>query len=106
MEIVKEDRLLYLSRQVTRMRLKGVNRRELAEIALEMLVTRIELKHIAKEKLSNKEKRMIQTNLKRLEELEKSIVSLYFMGKLKGERWVDGSIFGSLARRYSYETER
>lgn len=106
MEIVSEDRLLHLSRQVARMRLKGVNRRVLAEIALETLVTRIEMENIVKQKISKEQKKIVRKNLGRLEDLEKSIVSLYFLGKLRGERWIEGSIFSSIARRYPFEMEK
>jgi len=106
MEVLSEDRLHYLSRQVAQMHLKGVNRRQLAEIALETLVAKSELERIAKEERSEKERQKVRANLRRLTELEKSIVSLYFMGKLRGERWASGSIFSSLVRRYPYETER
>lgn len=106
MELINEERLLYLSRQVTHMRLKGVNRRELADIALETLVTKIEMESIAREDLPREQKDKILTSLQRLAELEKGIVGLYFLGKLRGERWTEGSVFDSLVRRYSFEKER
>lgn len=103
METVSEERLGYLLRQTTHMRLAGVNRRELAEIALEALVTRIELERISKEKLSKEQKEVMKRNLERLSEIEKSIVSLYFMARLKGEKWTNSAIFGSFMKRYPYE---
>lgn len=106
MEIVSEDRLIYLSSKVAHMHLKGVNRRLLAEIALETLVMKLELERIAKEEHPKEQRRFIKSKLKRLGELEKGIFRLYFMGRLKGEKWAGSSIFGSLARRYPYEEER
>jgi len=107
MEMISEERLLYLSRQVTHMHVSGVDRRELAEIALETLVTRLELEQmIQQEQLPGTQKQSIERNLKRLAELEKGIVSLYFIGRLRGERWADGSIFNSIMKRYTFEREK
>ena len=106
MEVVSDERLHYLSRQIAQMHMKGVNRKQLAEIALETLVTKLELERIAQEKSSTKEEKKIKTELRRLADLEKSIVSLYFLGKLRGEDWTTGSFFGSLIRHYPYETEK
>jgi len=99
MQVVSEDRLYYLLRQVAQMRLTGINKRELADIALETLVMRLELQRLTKEKMSKKQKKMLKANLKHLEELEKNIVFLYFMEKLKGERWADSSVFNTFLRR-------
>lgn len=103
-EELDEKRLQYLSNQIASMHFQGVDHRSLADIALEVLVTRAELENIVKERKYPKQRReRAKKNIESLKELEKSLVSLYFLGKLKGEKWTERSVFDSIVRRYRYE---
>lgn len=106
MEIVNEERLVYLTRQVAHMRLTGVKRHELAEIALETLVTKLQIETLIKDKSALKQRHQLEMNLKRISELEHGIASLYFIGRLKGEQWARSSVFSSLVKRFPYEKEK
>jgi hypothetical protein len=96
-------RLHQLASQLAMMHTRGVtDHRNLAEIALEIIVTRNSLETRLESTKNKEEKERAQRAILRLRDLEKSIVTLYILGRMKGERWTSSPFMTHVIKGYRH----
>ena len=79
------SRLENLSTEVTEILLDTKKRSNLGRIALEILIERERIENVLEEDGDAELKQQAKTDLKRLRELEKSVVHFYFISMMSGK---------------------
>lgn len=95
-----QEKLRHISNKLAYMYTRGVDDRELGFTALEIVVARNAVEEILEGNRPRAEKKFATEISKRIRELEKSLISLYAIGRLKGEKWVDVPFINYIMRGY------
>lgn len=105
-KVYETERLQYIAALLTDMQLHGVDIERLGNIALELLVSRRKIEDVLEGNYPEDQKNYAKKMLLRIKDLEKSIVSLYAIGRLRGEKWTEHPLFDYIMRGYDYERRR
>lgn len=84
--MAQTSKLEYLKGRLATLHLKGIDEKELGDLALEMLFIRNENETIIDGKYPQSTKVQAQELLKHLRELEKLLVSMYMLSRLEGKK--------------------
>lgn len=100
-----EQRLNYLSNRLINMYMTGTNVGELGDIAIEIMMTRVNLEEILDGDYPKDEKKNAKKMLLKLKEVERRAVSLFLMSRIAGAKTSETlSPFFSYIRQ-SYQTK-
>lgn len=100
-DMALSTKLDYLRGRIAIMYEKGVDAKELGDIALELLIRRNEVEHRLDENPTSEIKKEIRQTLDALRELEKAIISVYMLNRLSGKKEFQSPYLDYMSRRYS-----
>lgn len=83
------QRLEYLANRLTSMYVSRIDGRQLGNIAIEIMMTRVNIEHVLDGSISRTEKRKAKKLLQKIKEIEKRTVSLFLLTEVAKARTSD-----------------
>lgn len=100
-----EQRINYLSNEITRMYMTRADTKKLGKLAIQIMTTRVNLENVLEGKYSREEKNKAQKMLKKIKEIERRAVSLFLMSRIATAKTRDalGSFYEYIQGEYKRE---